>query len=34
MTVAEEQVVTLNMQGDFADKLATGRPVQAIAELI
>jgi len=34
MPVQENQVVTLNMQEDFAGKLATERPVQAIAELI
>jgi Histidine kinase-, DNA gyrase B-, and HSP90-like ATPase len=32
--VAEEQIVTLDMQEDFASKLGTGRPVQAVAELI
>lgn len=34
MAAQEDQIVTLNMQEDFADKLAAGRPVQAIAELI
>ena len=34
MATAGEQVLTLNVQEDFAEKLATGRPVQAIAELI
>jgi hypothetical protein len=34
MAAQEDQVVTLNMQEDFAGKLAAGRPVQAIAELI
>jgi hypothetical protein len=30
----DERIVTLNVQEDFAEKLTTGRPVQAIAELI
>ena len=34
MAAQEDQIVTLNMQEDFAGKLAAGRPVQAIAELI
>lgn len=34
MAINEERIVTLNVQEDFAEKLATGRPVQAIAELI
>jgi hypothetical protein len=34
MAKPEEQILTLNMQEDFAGKLAAGRPVQAIAELI
>jgi hypothetical protein len=32
--VTEEQIVILDMQEDFASKLRTGRPVQAIAELV
>lgn len=32
--MAEEQIVVLDMQEDFASKLGTGRPVQAITELI
>jgi hypothetical protein len=32
--MSEETVVTLNVQEDFAEKLASGRPAQAIAELI
>ena len=34
MAEATEQILTLSMQDDFAGKLAAGRPVQAIAELI
>jgi hypothetical protein len=34
MAMNEERIVTLNVQEDFAEKLATGRPVQALAELI
>jgi hypothetical protein len=34
MAKVEDQVVTLNVQEDFAEKLATGRPVQAVAELV
>jgi hypothetical protein len=34
MPTDRDQVLTLNMQEDFAGKLAAGRPVQAIAELI
>jgi hypothetical protein len=30
MAAQEDQIVTLNMQEDFAGKLAAGRPVQAI----
>jgi DNA topoisomerase VI subunit B len=32
--MAEEQIVILDMQEDFASKLGAGRPVQAITELI
>jgi Histidine kinase-, DNA gyrase B-, and HSP90-like ATPase len=32
--MTEEQTVTLQMQGDFAGKLAASRPIQAIVELI
>lgn len=32
--MADEQIVVLDMQEDFASKLGTGRPVQAITELI
>ena len=34
MATNDERIVTLNIQEDFAEKLTTGRPVQAIAELI
>ena len=34
MPANRDQILTLNMQEDFAGKLAAGRPVQAIAELI
>jgi hypothetical protein len=34
MAINEDRVVTLNVQEDFAEKLATGRPVQAITELV
>jgi hypothetical protein len=34
MATNDERIVTLNVQEDFAEKLTTGRPVQAIAELI
>lgn len=32
--MSEEKIVTLNVQEDFAEKLTSGRPAQAIAELI
>ncbi len=34
MATNDERIVTLNVQEAFAEKLTTGRPVQAIAELI
>lgn len=34
MAETTKQILTLNMQEDFAGKLVAGRPVQAIAELI
>lgn len=33
-SVPEDQIIKLDMQEDFASKLGTGRPVQAISELI
>jgi hypothetical protein len=32
--MAEEMIVTLNVQEDFAEKLTSGRPAQAIAEMV
>jgi hypothetical protein len=31
---AAEELLTLDIQEDFAEKLATGRPAQALTELI
>jgi len=32
--LAQDQIISLDIQEDFAEKLAASRPVQALAELV